>query len=657
MRNRVRTAIIVAAIGVLGTLPAAAQQGWWMEEPIRFLQTNLREIDTGLDPARLAGQVDDFHANVLLFGMGGIVAHYPTEVAFHYRSPTLPVDRDTFGEMVREAHARGIRVIGRFDFSKTQKPVWDAHPEWFFMRANGEPVEYNGLYSVCINGGWYRGHIYEILTEALTRYEVDGLFFNMFGNPGSDYSGNRMGPCRCDACKRKFREEYGRELPEDDSDPYYREFMARSADEVAERIGALIRKLRPEATFNTYIQDHVTGIMSESNTSVTRPLPQWPYSASDNVDFARTSRPDKMAFNLSMAFVDYAWRFAAVPPNEVRIRLHQALSRGGALAIAMLGTMDQEDRTHLEAARPIFAWAAENEDLYVGQENQGRVLLLGPRGNSYRGFFRLLSEEHLPFRVAGDARLVGESPEAVDLVISAGRTPPELDDWVRNGGRLLVASTEPPFGMPEPVERWEDVSGYFRIRDHSILPSLADTDLVFQLGDYAEMPEVASPVLTFIPPSMYGPPEKVFGDKVETNKPGLVIRDHGRGRIAWLPWDVGGLYYRHGNHNHAALLADLIDHLLPRGRQLRTDAHPLVEISFMRQEARNRTLVHFVNLSGHSDTSWHDPVPMEDIEVTVDGEYHSAAARGAGSLSVSGSEGATTFRLPRLDGYDVVVLE
>ena len=154
-----RPAVVIAVLFVLG-VSAFSQTGWWMEEPVRLIQTNLREIDTGLDPERLARQLDEFHANVLLFGMGGIVAHYPTEVDFHYRSPTLPDDRDTFGEMLREAHALGIRVIGRFDLSKTQKPVYDAHPEWFVRRANSQPVVYNGLYSACINGGYYRGHIY-----------------------------------------------------------------------------------------------------------------------------------------------------------------------------------------------------------------------------------------------------------------------------------------------------------------------------------------------------------------------------------------------------------------------------------------------------------------------------------------------------------------
>ena len=104
----------------LSLIPILAQSRWWMDEPVRLLQTNLRETDSVLDTKRLARQVAEFPANTLLFNLGGIVAHYPTRVEFHYSSPHLPPGRDMFGEMLKEAHARGIRVIGRFDLSKTQ---------------------------------------------------------------------------------------------------------------------------------------------------------------------------------------------------------------------------------------------------------------------------------------------------------------------------------------------------------------------------------------------------------------------------------------------------------------------------------------------------------------------------------------------------------
>src|SRR5262245_40763365 len=98
------------ALALLLTLNlAAAEQGWWMTEPIRWVQTNLRQTDAALNAARLMEQLADMRANVLLMGMGGIAAYYPTKTPFHYASPDLPAGRDMFGDVLREAHARKIR--------------------------------------------------------------------------------------------------------------------------------------------------------------------------------------------------------------------------------------------------------------------------------------------------------------------------------------------------------------------------------------------------------------------------------------------------------------------------------------------------------------------------------------------------------------------
>src|SRR3954451_18675512 len=192
---------------------AAPTAGWWMTEPFRLVQTNLRETDTALNPKHLVQQLIDFPANVLLVGMGGIAAHFPSKVPSHYVSPYLPAGHDMFGEVLQEAHAHKIRVIGRFDFSKVAKPIYDAHPDWFFRKANGEPATYNGLYATCINGAYYREETLKILTEALERYDVDGLFFNAPGQPAADYSGNRYGMCHCDSCQARFQAISHRPLP------------------------------------------------------------------------------------------------------------------------------------------------------------------------------------------------------------------------------------------------------------------------------------------------------------------------------------------------------------------------------------------------------------------------------------------------------------
>ena len=653
-----RLALFLLACHAFAQTAVTPRADWWMKEPIRWIQTNIRETDATLDPQRLVDQLSEFKANTLLIGMGGIAAFYPTRVEFHHISPYLPAGRDMFGDVIRLGHARGIRVVGRFDFSKTVKPVYDAHPDWFFRQANGEPVEYNGLYSTCINGPYYSEKAIEILAEAVSTYPVDGVFFNMFNNPSTDYSGKYVGLCHCDNCRRLFRARYGRELP-DKPDADYVRFLYDGRHLAAQRTREIIKAKRPEAGVFHYMQDVSDGIMSESNTSVTRPLPLWPYASSDHVNRARNSQSSKMAVNLCMSFVDFPWRFATVPPNEIRIRLWENVANGGALAMNMHGTMDQQDRQALDAARPIYQWLARHERYYAGEESVARVLLLGePAGSAlpdapYRGFFRLLSEEHIPFAVADNLDWIGE--RNFDLVIATNWAPPELDAWVRTGGRLLVASPEMPgLDIGKAVTRHKAVRGYVRIRSHDLFPSLRATSLMMLNSDFTEM--AGESPLTLIPESMFGPPEKVHVDMKDTDKPALLLRDIGKGRVAWVPWDAAALYYRHSLPAHAGMLRDLMDHLLPNGRQLTTNAHPLVETILMRQGDTH--LLHLINLTGHSQTAYFDPLPVSSIEVRVKGDFRKAQALRAGApIGVTQEAGFTKFTLPALSDYELVELQ
>jgi hypothetical protein len=134
-----------------------------------------------------------------------------------------------------------------------------------------------------------------------------------------------------------------------------------------------------------------------------------------------------------------------------------------------------------------------------------------------------------------------------------------------------------------------------------------------------------------------------------------VIAPHGSGRAAYVPWDIGGLYYRHSSPAHAALLTDVIDQLLPAGRQLRTSAHPLVELTLMAQPARGRTLLHLVNGSGHHDTAYFAPIAMRDIRIELPGLVRRVRAVALGrELPVTTRDGWSRVTLTGLDAYEVL---
>lgn len=290
------------------------------------------------------------------------------------------------------------------------------------------------------------------------------------------------------------------------------------------------------------------------------------------------------------------------------------------------------------------------------------MLLLGtsPSGGggggeeSYRGLFRLLSEEHVPFAVSDNMDWLGKRD--YDLVVASDWAPAGLRQYAEKGGNVLIVSAaKPEFEVAPVVRSMPDVKGYIRIRDHDAFPSLKDTDLLLLNGPFTELEPDRRAPLTLVPPSMIGPPEFVHIDMKETETPAIIIRPAGHGTVAWVPWNLGALYYRHSLPAHDALFRDILDRLEPR-RQIRTDAHPLVEMTLMKQDSR--TLLHLINLSGHSQTGYFPPVPMSQIHIQVAGLYKSArAVRVPGSLPVRVSNGYTEFTLPRLSDYELLVLE
>jgi hypothetical protein len=88
---------------------------------------------------------------------------------------------------------------------------------------------------------------------------------------------------------------------------------------------------------------------------------------------------------------------------------------------------------------------------------------------------------------------------------------------------------------------------------------------------------------------------------------------------------------------------------------LKTNAHPLVEITWMRQ--KDRRLAQLINLTGHSDTAYFNPVRMTEIRIGVKGNFNSAHAVRSGTNMAVANEGSySEFVLPVLDEYEIVEL-
>lgn len=695
---------------------------WWQEEPIRLVQTNLREIDARFGPRQIVREVEAFGANAILFSVGGIVSFYPTRLRFQTPVPYLcagralertplyggPVDsewavRDFVGEAVDEAHALGLRFIARLDLSKCHKHVYESRPEWFFRRPDGKPQLYNGLYSTCVSGGYYQEYSFEIMREILERYKIDGFFFNMFGFKSYDYSGNYHGLCQCDNCQRRFRELYGEQLPRevDLSSPVYLdylEFQRVTADALTESIAEFIHQ-RPGLALVNYQVQFADMVRSESNSAVDRPLPMWQLSASDNVKRVRGTYPDKPSCNTAVYFVDIPYRFASVSTHQTALRLAQDIVHGGDIDLYVLGTLQQEDQQALGGARDIYRFAAVHADLYRGMRSLARTCLLYPGRSyvysvaahaAYRGAFRILTEHQVPFDCAHDLALAGAGGDELlaryDLLILpdaaclSDQQAAVIDAFVERGGCLLATGATGLYterGRPrdayalgclgaDQVKTTQlDMRGaYLRVglkgaHERELLSHVPRTDLIFLDGAmrFVEPRPGATSSLTLVPPCAYGPPEKVAIDQVESDVPGILWHDYGRGHTAYLPWGVDALYYRHSNPAHDGLYYSVLRAFSPRPQAI-VDAGPQLELGVFAQRDGGY-LVNLVNLSGHHGTAFFAPVPMRELELRLLLGREVQTARSLQldqDLTLVQEDSYTVTRLPVLNLFDTIRL-
>lgn len=666
--------VSIAAIDSPGR--ETAVQPWWMT-PQRMIQTNLREIDAAMDLDEYVDSLTQFQVNVVLFNVGGIVANYPTDLPFHYRNPYMK--GDLTGEVVKRLHAKGIKIIGRFDFSKINEAIAAQHPEWLYRSEQGETVNYNGQVHTCLNGGYQQDGMFQILGEAIDRYPLDGIFFNMIGYVRSDYSGTYHGICQCDNCRTRFRQEHGQPLPrtQNNDDPVYRrylEFCRETVDEQFTRVRDFVKAKRGDLAICTYTSEGIDIIRSESNTR----LGEGTYADSEKAKYHLLAYPDKMLANTAVHFIDFPQRHASVSPYLTQRRLLQHMIHGTWIDFYCIGPLHTlEDRIALDRIRTIYRFHAAHEAWMLRTRERATIGLLADRArhsSDYRGFYKMLSEFHFPFDlvsletsdlqkynliIAPDAGLIGD--QALN----------RLDRYVARGGSLLLAGLASAqlkcLGSTGLQQTFEAQKGtYIRIRpeDKERLrhPLFDQLDLVYlddALGVY-QHGETVENLLRYIPPAMFGPPEKCYYTEVSEH-PGLYLNRYEAGRVVLFPWRVGRHYHTQGHPGHAALARAAIENLLQTPVFVKTDAPPLVEINHRVDRLERFEWVGLINHTGLMETVLHQPVPIHGIQIGIHPAEPVASARllyADQPLELAeGQEGWIHCTVPRLESFEIVLFE
>lgn len=631
--------------------PGRYDTTWWNRAPYRLVQTNLREVDAAMDVNAYVQSMVDASANIVLINVGGIVANYPTTLPYHFKNPFMK--GDLVGDLIKGLHSKGIKVIGRFDFSKINETLAAKKPEWLYLSTAGKNVNYNGQVHTCPNGGYQQEYGMQILKEAITRYPLDGIFFNMIGYTTSDYNGNYYGICQCENCKKKFHDSTGHALPvtADTNDPVFREYNAfkkTTADKLFKQIGNHIKTLDPKIMINTYADAGVDMIASESGAELT-PEYEWNYSATDNVKRVLGSYKDRSPGNLLIYFQAIGYRHVGTSPNMAKVWMLENMLHGAPLGFVVVGTLvNYEDRVFIPTLNNLYGFHKTNEKLFTNLHAINKIALIRGTKDEYEGLIKLLSEEHLMFdiidpSVIGTDRMPRKLEEYEALILGDVSNMDDgltaiLDNYVKNGGKILstgFTSTKDALGKPMNSIRMQSLgvepsfesfqrakSTYLKISDHDKASlgqkEFKDFSIMMLYSDFLKCKPTgdAQGLMNFLPATRFGPPEKAYYTQENfTQFPGLINNTYGKGKAVFIPWELGAQYQFKGHYMHRALFVSALQNLLKVEKTVVTDASPLIEITHLANRNGAFEWIGMINHSGQIGGSLREPVTIHNTHV------------------------------------------
>ncbi len=673
--------------------PGRYDTTWWNRAPFRLIQTNLRETDATMDVDAYVKSMVDASANVVLLNVGGIVANYPTKLPYQFRNTYMK--GDLVGDLVKKLHEKEIRVIGRFDFSKINETLAAKKPDWLYVGTSGN-VNYNGQVHTCINGGYQQQYSMDILTEAITNYPLDGIFFNMIGYTTADYSGVNYGICQCDNCKKRFHDSTGHMLPvkADMSDPVFREYNAfkkTTSDKLFLEIGNHIKKLNPKIIIDSYVDAGVDMIASESGASLSSEY-EWNYSATDNVKRTLGSYKDRSPGNLLIYFQAIGYRHIGTSPNLAKVWMLENMLQGAPLGFVVVGTLvNYEDRIFIPTLNNLYGFHKSNENLFTNLRPLSKIALVRGVKDEYEGMIKLLTEEHLMFDVIEpsaigsdrlprnlddyDAVILGNVNSMDNNLVAA------LDEYVKNGGKILATgftSTSDELGKPLNSIRLQSLgampsyeifhqskSTYLKVSDTDKAAfgkdAFKDFTLMMMYSDFLKCTpkDNAQSFLKLVPSTRFGPPEKSYYTSENiTNIPGVITNVYGKGKTVFIPWQIGSQYQFKGNYAQRELFVSSLKNLLKIEFDLTTDASPLIEMT--RQVNRNGAFewIGMINHSGQIGGSMREPVNIHNTNIrfkTLRPVKEIKLMRAGTGVSFKQTNGWIELTVPQINDFEMVV--
>ncbi len=677
----------------------------WHQRVRRVGQVNFSEKDVAeADVEAWADYWASCRVDAVQINVTGMIAFYPTEIPFHKRSRWLG-DRDLFGECVRAAKQRGIRVIGRLSPDLQWEDALAAHPEWFVCDQQGRPVPpfsgTPGLYQTCMFSSYFDQQTPAILRELNARYDIDAFYANGWPNWN-------LPACWCDACRR---------LPPRGTPEFRQRFM----DRVIELWTLYDNIAKEESPENLFFGNLGGGFragvdlhrlashcfwFNADNQGRTSPAPVW--GAAQQGRVAWSVMKGRTITNVTGAWSTGSplWRNAAKSPAEAEIWMAQSAASGMAIWYHWLGAQTGlgEDRRWQEPGRRFLTWHARHNAHFLNRRPIASIALLLPQrtqtfyrhaagddaGDHLQGWYAALLEGRHAFAFVHEDDLTPETLAPFTLLVLpnaallSGDQCRRIQDFAARGGAVIAdfetglyderGAPRPDFalaslfgirktGAPAGVRGFYN-SFYARIEDprHEILRGFENTRWLAGAEWRVPARAASPPVLSVVPSYPAYPTEAVFTEAPRTEDAALALRETGNSRCAWFAGDVGRTFWRCFHPDALRLMLNTIEWALRGRRPVRVEGEGLVELFAWETEAGFALhILNYNNPNAHRGVYLrHSPIGAQRIrfELPRDARIRRVTAlRAERPLPFQQNGRLVECTVPGVADYEVVALE
>lgn len=645
-------AVLAAAAMAPQASRADSSPGGWYDRPMRWAQLTLVEDDPG--NYDLQFWLDYFrrtHSDAACLSAGGCVAYYPTRVPLHYRSKFLG-DRDSFGDLVAGCRKLGMNVVARTDPHAAHQDVYDAHPDWIAVDAQGRKRQHWAdpeLWVTCALGPYNFEFMTDVTREIVTLYKVDGIFSNRWAGSGM---------CYCQHCQENFRKFSGLELPrtQNPQDPARRQYIVwhqQRLFELWKLWDQEIKKINPGAS---YIPNAGGGALSDLDMKTIGDLaptlfadrqarrgvmPPWS-NGKNGKEYAATLGRKAIVGIFSMGVEEpYRWKDSVQNKEEIQLWAVDGIAHNLRPWFTKFNGK-VIDKRWMKPVEDVYVWHYKNEKYLRNEQSLARVGLVYSQqtaqfygGAQARanvedhalGFYQALVEARIPFDMVHDRLLdaahIGRYRTLILPNIAALSTEQcrQLTDYVRGGGNL-VATHETSLYDEWGVRRSDfglaslfgatfagsvdtDVhNSYLNVEKdpqtgkfHPIVHGLEDATRIINGTKWVHT-KPASPThaaLTLVPSYPDLPMEEVWARVPRTDIPGVYAREEGRGRVVYFPFDLDRTFWEVLSGDHGMLLKNAVAWAHNEEQPLTVEGRGVLDVSLWMQ--KDSLTAHLVNLT------------------------------------------------------------